>query len=674
MNFFFRVFLIALLNLLAVTFAFPQINNPLIQQANEKLAKGDTAGALDNCGMAISINANDGWAYNTRGWIRNASGKHEEAIKDYNKAIEISPDYAGALFNRGVSKFMLGDYNNAIPDLDRSISLDPNLAFAYNWRANVKVKLKRFAEAIGDYSKCINLNPKFAFAYLNRGLAKSLSGDLAEAIADYNLAISVGPPNAYFYQVRGGAYTTQKKYSEALADYNKALEIDQTSAWTYSARSTVLFAMGRKDEAVHSLDAAIALYPSDFNLYVQKGSLKQKMGLYHEGLLDFYKAMQLQPRQTDTFYHFIAIVEKDLHLNKEALINCNKAIQLNPANPDYYITRGIIQKNLDHMKEALDDFQKVVDLNGTSSTAYNNIGFAILETGMYDAALYYLNKSIEFSPNNKFPIGNSAAIQFWLGNYEEALKGQLRTTRIDPLEPRGFLNVGMTYERTGRYDSALVNYNKAVSLIVTDYSDPYKYRGNYYCKAGLYQKALSDFTKAIELNDRQPASYNSRGYVYMKLKKYKEAINDYDTAVAKGKSYYQPFFKYREEAIAALSGNVVTSVATVEWHCPIDDVNKLFNGTFHAENTEVALQLRITSDLPLQQQDVQLLLDEKVVNSSEKNLASNSFFRTAPRQNGEAKYAYMYGVTVRLPQGESAIRCIYGKKSSQVLKTYLAPL
>ena len=46
-----------------------------------------------------------------------------------------------------------------------------------------------------------------------------------------------------------------------------------------------------------------------------------------------------------------------------------------------------------------------------------------------------------------------------------------------------------------------------------------------------YEEAISDFTKAIELNQEYAYAYNNRGYAYYNLGKNEEAISDLTKAI-----------------------------------------------------------------------------------------------------------------------------------------------
>lgn len=59
----------------------------------------------------------------------------------------------------------------------------------------------------------------------------------------------------------------------------------------------------------------------------------------------------------------------------------------------------------------------------------------------------------------------------------------------------------------------------------------YDSRGTDYGKQGKYDLAISDFTKAIQLDPQYVAAYNNRGVVYKKQGKYDLSIADFATAI-----------------------------------------------------------------------------------------------------------------------------------------------
>lgn len=72
------------------------------------------------------------------------------------------------------------------------------------------------------------------------------------------------------------------------------------------------------------------------------------------------------------------------------------------------------------------------------------------------------------------------------------------------------LDRGNANYKKGLYDLAISDYTKALE-IDPRYADAYYNRGNAYAKKGLYDQAISEFTKALEINPRHADAYYNRG-------------------------------------------------------------------------------------------------------------------------------------------------------------------
>lgn len=103
-----------------------------------------------------------------------------------------------------------------------------------------------------------------------------------------------------------------------------------------------------------------------------------------------------------------------------------------------------------------------------------------------------------------------------------------------PNKPRPLNNFGGVLIEYGQYDSALVLFNKAIS-INPDFADYYSNRGavRFYLKDTI--GALQDFNKAISLKKNLVQAYYNRANLFIKMGKNKEAIIDYNQAI-----YYKP--------------------------------------------------------------------------------------------------------------------------------------
>jgi tetratricopeptide (TPR) repeat protein len=91
-------------------------------------------------------------------------------------------------------------------------------------------------------------------------------------------------------------------------------------------------------------------------------------------------------------------------------------------------------------------------------------------------------------------------------------------------------NQGITYLQKGKLDKAISEFSKALELN-SRIAKVYYNRGLAYGKKGQYDNAISDNNKAIELNPKYAWAYYNRGLAYSNKGQLDKAISDYTKAI-----------------------------------------------------------------------------------------------------------------------------------------------
>ena len=174
----------------------------------------------------------------------------------------------------------------------------------------------------------------------------------------------------------------------------------------------------------------------------------------------------------------------------------NEAIELDPASAMLYYERGVSYGKKEDYQRAVEDLTKAIELDPDFILSYTERGFNRIRTGDYDGAISDYNWAIEHDDLNK---------------------------------ARAYCDLGDAYHRKGDFDTALKHCNEAISLSSVFYY-PYKIRGCIYYDRKEYEKAIEDFTKAVDgrndgIEDEAAAVYDLRGKCY-------RAIGEEDLASA----------------------------------------------------------------------------------------------------------------------------------------------
>ena len=100
----------------------------------------------------------------------------------------------------------------------------------------------------------------------------------------------------------------------------------------------------------------------------------------------------------------------------------------------------------------------------------------------------------------------------------------------------------ISYVNKGLYDQAISGFTKAIE-INPGYAMPYYNRGTAYVNKGQYDKAISDLTKVIEINPSYVENaYLNRGVAYVNKGQHDQAISDYTKAIEINPKYADAYY------------------------------------------------------------------------------------------------------------------------------------
>ena len=108
-------------------------------------------------------------------------------------------------------------------------------------------------------------------------------------------------------------------------------------------------------------------------------------------------------------------------------------------------------------------------------------------------------------------------------------------------------NRGLAYSKKGEHDRAISDFTRVIE-INPGYDKVYVDRGISYGKKGKYNLAIPDFNKAIEINSMCTKAYNNRAVSYYIKREYDKAWGDVRKVQSLGYQVYPEFLKALREA------------------------------------------------------------------------------------------------------------------------------
>lgn len=260
-----------------------------------------------------------------------------------------------------------------------------------------------------------------------------------------------------------------------------------------------------------------------------RGKAYSDLKMTKEALMDYDKAIELNP------FHWSAFNNRaDIYLENNdydgAVKDLSKSMLINNSFQSYY-NRGNIYSKLGKFQLALSDYSSAINIKANRPEVFNNRGAVYLRVGDIESALNDFSNAINLDPDFADSVKNRAAIYMRKNNYDLALKDLEKLIDLKVADYAIFNNVANILSRKGSYQQALSYYDSSLKLN-NSFVDGYYNRAQCYLKLQRYNEALSDLNSAIRLDHDHIKSKFSLGLIYVELKQFDSAIKEFSDIIS----------------------------------------------------------------------------------------------------------------------------------------------
>jgi len=337
---------------------------------------------------------------------------------------------------------------------------------------------------------------------------------------------SLSGKNQFQYPVTASRISTARKddFDVALPEKttdDKPLLDAKVTVNTLLVRGQEYFNESKYDDAIAEFTKAIEISPKDPFLHYMRGRSYQEKGQDDPAMLDYSKAVEIDPNYALAYrYRGIAHMAKGEY--GQAVSDLDKFINKSKQKDiEAYNLRGTAKFKNGKFDWALDDYNKAIELNPKYAEAYNNRGIVHYKLDQQGKALndFLKARDLGFDVNIE-QLGELVKLRS---------EGKIPTWEV--AEAMLHFDAGIGYYRgAGTKDKAIAEFTKAVELD-PNYAAAYIYRGMAYDINKQYKNSVSDFSKFAELDSKDGELYATRAHFYRKKDKYGEAVNDFSKAI-----------------------------------------------------------------------------------------------------------------------------------------------
>lgn len=178
---------------------------------------------------------------------------------------------------------------------------------------------------------------------------------------------------------------------------------------------------------------------------------------------------------------------------------------------------------------------------------YVIISLIIIILGLFITAYLLFRKysrSIQQKMEKKIKVGRAADLfsrAFYTDNAEEEIYLYSLVIDLTPDYADAFINRGLIYLKFEEFDKAISDFDRAIEIDINK-PNAYYNRGLAYSDLKLHDKAIADYTKTIELDPEDSQAYYNRGNEYLDLEEIALAFKDYDKALELDLEYVDAYF------------------------------------------------------------------------------------------------------------------------------------
>jgi tetratricopeptide (TPR) repeat protein len=219
---------------------------------------------------------------------------------------------------------------------------------------------------------------------------------------------------------------------------------------------------------------------------------------------------------------------------KQALVYLAKAETAHRPTQALYLLRARCREALGEKAAAQADGQRAARTAPTLALDHALRGWAVFDARKPRAAIQAFEAALHLDPTHYWSMMGLGLAAVAVARTPEDFAGVSRifTGCIlkRPDHSQAYLHRGFIYAQLRRHQKALADFSRAVELDPKSWEARYN-RGNAYGRLGQREKAIGDYSKAIELDEKLAPAWSNRGGYLKQLGQPDKALADFSQAI-----------------------------------------------------------------------------------------------------------------------------------------------
>ncbi|KAI8341771.1 hypothetical protein BC941DRAFT_346310 [Chlamydoabsidia padenii] len=367
---------------------------------------------------------------------------------------------------------------------------------------------KNYEEAVAAYTNAIRFKADPIY-YSNRAACYSFLGQHDRVIADSNEALKLDPVYVKAINRRAQAYEKENQLNDALYDFTSVCILDGF----------------KNDNAAKSMERLLKQVATNRAKEIMKAKTHRlPSNTYVNAYLDSFRPAKLElPTTTDETtgdYHFAkayrAALDKDYATALEA---SEKAVELgcSPAYlPAALNMKGTFVFLKGDTQGALECLNKAIELDPKYVQCYIKRSSIYIEQQDIASAFKEFEDAISINASDPDAYYHRGQIHYISNNFEAAAKDYSESIKLDDSFLYAHVQLGVVQYKMGSVSSSMSTFKNTMKQFPNS-ADVHNYYGELLADQQKFEEAIEMFTKAIELDPKNPLPYINKAMLKFQL-------------------------------------------------------------------------------------------------------------------------------------------------------------
>ena len=498
--------------------------------ANDRLS--NYADAMADYKKAISLDPFSEELHIASGSTLMHLNDYKNAVAEFDTALIINPENANAYISRGIAKRYLYDLDGALNDMNKAVYNDFFNIEAVVRRGMIQLEREEYQNAMNDFNDALRMDKDNPIIYFNRAVAYLNLGDTTAALRDYEKVNNLDQRNALTYFNRAIIYSIREEYDVALALYNKVIEINPQNIYGYFNRGILFYKMKEWDEAEDNFTKVIELFPDFIDAWLNRAVVKFEKNDIPGAEQDQYRAKQIMAfvsedeANVDSLFSHYSKMDYDKIINFESdFIDGNRQktlVQFSEINikPRGSIIVNITAKEKYYLDATLSQISESNSFNGYLAYIVNDLYES-------DHASFINDSIINSIENQNLKTFLNGIYNFEIFNFQRG--ENLFSSLLDDPDLGVYAGINLSVLQNNKAELVVTEKNYDNSIYITQ-----KRASEIFSQTREkpdYEQSLATITNVLNKNKKNPYVWYNIGNIHLQMQEFNKAVDDYTNAI-----------------------------------------------------------------------------------------------------------------------------------------------